>query len=371
MQTNLETLFDDLMNLCNNSDSFYYVDQFYAGDTYRVFSYRLASYTEFLQRNAVECRGHTFLKTEDGWQLACLPQSKFFNYGEISVWGDIDLSTIVMVQDKLDGSLISTVTPHKGCWFLKSKTSMTSQQAKDAGDWLYADESGFKAAIRKAVQDRYTVNMEWCSPSNTIVIVYDKPALTVLNARHMDTGEYMTYAEMVQRFGEEHVVKCWPSVENVDTFVSEVEEMTGIEGVIVYLKNGTVFKLKTSAYSFLHKTKDSINNPKALWEVCVSGASDDLRALFKDDPLAIERIAKMEALASKHYNHIDKRVTEFYQTNKHLDRKGYAILGQQELNKDGIFSLAMNAYIGKDVDVKGFMIKNYKSFGIVDFVTEE
>ena len=85
MQSNLDTLFEDLTALCSGEESsFYSVDHVRNGVTYRVFTYRLASYTEFQQRNAIECRGHTFrLDGENDWTLASLPMQKFWNYGEL------------------------------------------------------------------------------------------------------------------------------------------------------------------------------------------------------------------------------------------------------------------------------------------------
>lgn len=371
MQTNLSTLFEDLMHLCETNEAFYYVDQFFAGSMHRIFTYRLASYTDFQNRNAIECRGHTFVKTEDGWQLASLPMQKFFNYGEHVGWGtDLDLSQINMVMDKLDGSLISTVSPHPGSWYLKSKTSFNSAQAVAATELLRKQSQNeyhdFNAAISKAVRDGYTVNFEYVAPDNTIVIVYAEPKLVVLNARHMTTGEYMSHQEMVVRFGGENVVACHEIPSNPEAYIQEISQTTGIEGVIICFNNGLWVKLKTDAYCVLHKTKDVINNPRALWEACVLEGADDLRALFCNDALAVQRIIDMEERAAKHYNQIYRSITAFYEANKGLDRKSYAILGQEQLSASGTFSLAMNAYLGKEVDIKSFMIKNYKMFGITE-----
>lgn len=74
----------------------------------------------------------------------------------------------------------------------------------------------------------------------------------------------------------------------------------------------------------------------------------------------------MEEKASKTYSHIHRVVHSFYADNKNLERKDYAIKGQAELTKEGLFSLAMNLYLGKDADIKAFMVKNYKKFGISD-----
>lgn len=372
MNTNLDTLFADLMELCSKTDSFYFVDQTRNGRTYRVFTYRLASYTDFQNRNAIECRGHTFRQEGDKWVLVSLPMQKFFNYGEHLGWGtDMDLSKIVAVMDKLDGSLISTVTDFADdrgeLFFLKSKTSFTSQQAIDARKWLdHPSNAKFHAAVTSAVVWGYTVNFEWVSPDNQIVIGYPEPKLIVLNARRIDNGDYMSRDLMVTFFGEENIVKSFDIPADPHQFMVEAEQMKGIEGFIICFENGLWVKHKTEAYCVLHHLKDSINNDRRLWEACVNETADDLRALFHEDPISIAKIIDMEEKASNIYSHIHKTVYAFYADNKHLERKDYAIKGQAELSKEGIFSLAMNLYLGKEANIKEFMVKNFKKFGIRD-----
>lgn len=375
MENKFETLFDDLMALCESSESFYFSTQFdYAQVEYRVFTYRLASYTEFQLKGASECRGHTFRKDGDGWNLASLPMQKFFNYGEHLGWGtEMDLNTMELVMDKVDGSLISTVTDRTGSFFLKSKTSFTSQQAQDATAWLES-EKGDRVRMGSHTAHEalgYTVNYEWVSPENQIVIGYTEPRLIVLNARHNVTGDYMPREMLEALFGDNNLVKVMDIPKNPADFMVEAEKMTGIEGFVIRLKNGLWFKHKTEAYCILHHLKDSINNPKRLWEACVNETGDDLRALFKDDPISIEKIGAMEAKASVVYNHVHKSVNTFHNENKGLSRKDYAIKGQAELSKDGTFSLAMNLYIGREANVKEFLVKNYKSYGISDAEPEE
>lgn len=369
MQTNLETLFEDLTALCSGEESsFYSVDHVRNGVTYRVFTYRLASYTEFQQRNAIECRGHTFrLDGENDWTLASLPMQKFFNYGEHIGWGtDLNLSTITCIMDKADGSLISTVNDGDGGFFLKSKTSFTSQQAIDAQKLLNSDNN-LNSILATLNAKRFTVNMEYVAPDNQIVIGYDKPQLIVLNARHRVTGEYINEPIMEAMFGD-YLIKSFPIPANPAEFMVESEKMLGIEGFVIKLDNGLMFKHKTEAYCILHHLKDSINCARKLWEACITGTTDDLRALFKDDPISVARIIDMEEKASRIYNHVEVSVENFYKENKDLDRKSYAIKGQEILNKDGTFSLAMNLYIGRDSGVKNFLIKHYKSYGISDDV---
>lgn len=368
---NLTTLFDDLMTLCESTESFYYVDQTFLNNTYRVFSYRLASFTDFQHKNATECRGHTFLKTDNGWELVSLPMQKFWNWEEHLGWGEeIDLSGDIMIMDKLDGSLISTVYHDHNNPFpvLKSKTSFGSQQAQESTFWLSEQRgSKFFDAIQELIYDgRYTVNMEYTSPSNIIVLRYSEPKLTVLNARSLDDGHYMSYSDLIHHFGEENVVRTYEISGDRHHFISNVRNMEDdIEGFVVKNDSGKWFKLKTKKYSDLHKICSSIQNDRNLFEACVNEVADDVRAMFVNTP-HYQRIVDMEEKVSKIYNHIHKSVYDFYNENKHLDRKSYAILGMERLNGEGTFSLAMNLYLGKDCDINGFMIKHYRDYGISD-----
>ena len=78
---NHQVLFDNLMALTQN-EAFYYVDAVYGGKTYRIFNYRLASYSDFLLPDAFNARGTTFRLDDTGVELASLPPMKFFNLWE-------------------------------------------------------------------------------------------------------------------------------------------------------------------------------------------------------------------------------------------------------------------------------------------------
>lgn len=360
-------LYNDLMKLCEN-EAFYYVDQKVDSKVFRVFTYRLASYTEFCLPNALECRGHTFLMDGDtALALVSLPPAKFFNAYENPFVMDLDFSKSLIYMDKMDGSLISSVRDalSREGFRLKSKTSFTSSQAKDAEGWLNAHPSLIQFIFDQTVLNR-TVNMEWIAPNNRIVIGYAEPKLVILNVRDNKTGEtFYPYDFWHIESIRKYLVMYLTNLE-VQYSYEEILAMTGIEGFVVLFDDGRVCKVKTEAYCVLHKTKDSINNPKALFQACLYETSDDLRSLFHDDVLAMQQIEAMENLVRFNYNHRSAQLQKFYNDNKHLSRKDYAILGQTELKEAGTFSLAMNLYLGKDMGLKDWMMKNYREFGITD-----
>lgn len=381
MNTFQQTLYNDLMKLCEN-EAFYYVDQKVDGKVFRVFTYRLASYTEFCLPNALECRGHTFLMDGDTVvELVSLPPAKFFNAYENPMVMDLDFSQTKFAMDKMDGSLISSVKVDDG-FVLKSKTSFASSQAVAAMNLLKNMPSRIlHNFIELHTAKNRTVNLEYCAPDNRIVIGYTEPKLTILSVRCNETGrtwypydmirewfytldEWLDASKYFVDYNVNHPVSIDDRIGTYMTY-EEILAMTGIEGFVVVFKDGRVCKVKTEAYCVLHKTKDSINNPKALFQACLYETSDDLRSLFHDDELAMKQITAMETLVHTNFNHISSQLQKFYNENKLLDRKSYAILGQSTF-KDGTFSLAMNLYLGKDMGLKDWMMKEYRRFGITD-----
>src|SRR5262249_7665977 len=108
---------------------------------------------------------------------------------------------------------------------------------------------------------------------------------------------------------------------------------------------------------------------RRLFENVVNETTDDLRSLFADDSISLGMIKEMEDAVIPKLNHMMSIVEKYYDENKHLIRKDYAIKGQQELGS--FFSLGMTKYLGRPVNYKEFAIKNYKTFGIKDIELKE
>jgi T4 RnlA family RNA ligase len=158
----------------------------------------------------------------------------------------------------------------------------------------------------------------------------------------------------------------------LEEFVNSIPEMQEkIEGYVIVLKSGVTFKCKLLTYQALHKLKENVDHPRHLYELVVHEGHDDLRAAFPDDAYLMGKIDEMVERVKALYTDIKHNVNDFYEANKELDRKRYAILAQSTVKKP-FFGLAMNLYVGKSYSEKEFLIKNYKEFGIkdVDIVEE-
>ena len=364
-------LYTDLDNLVNSNETFFKQPYVLDGVNYIIFNYRLASYQDFCANNALECRGIMFEVDAIGQpvRLASFPPTKFFNLYENPFTMGLDLTGIEAIEHKVDGSLISTYI-HQNELRLKSKGSLTSDQALNAMNWLNQPEhSQYKEDLYSLAVNQYTVNLEWMSPDNRIVIGYESPQLTILNIRNNTTGEYHYLGNT-----KDWLDKINPKYINntVDTqgldlveFVNQIPDMVGIEGFVVRLKSGQSIKIKTKWYMSLHHTKDSINNPRRLFESVIDEGVDDLRAMFYDDPVAMDMINNMQTKVDHLYNHMVNSVESFYNENKHLERKNFAIKAQQEIDHL-YFSLVMSLYLGQVPTYKEYIKSKWKLLGLKD-----
>lgn len=361
------------MALVETNEAFYFADRELDTQTYRLFNYRLASYTNFLLPGAVESRGIMFNVTDpEAIELVSMPMEKFWNLNENPSTMNLDLSTVVSVELKADGSLISTYI-HNDKLRLKTKGSIESDQCIAAMEYLDEDENDeYKIALMNMTKMGYTVNAEWCAPDNRIVLGYMEPVLTVLNVRRMSDGEYVDIF-MPSAFNnpswnsirEHYIQSVDVKADTVSEFAAKIPDMVDIEGYVIRLASGQRVKVKTEWYLVQHRAKDSINSDRRLYEAVLAEATDDLRSMFHYDELICKRIGIMEEFVAKHYNHLVETVEMFYETNKKLERKEYAILGQKELTKM-FFGLAMSKYLGKSVDYKDFMTRHWKDYGLKD-----
>ena len=333
LQENISFEYKDFpVNLLNGTES--------PSLVYRVFCVRLATYAEFKLKNALESRGIMFLVDtilNEPIDLVCRPMEKFFNYKEnpYTIFNQDIISEIEYSQTKVDGSLISTYIDVQSNLRLKSKTSISSDISKDASRTLEKYPDLF-LDLNILTRNYWTVNLEYTSPNNRIILEYNTDSLTVLNARHRITGEYMEYKELKKYSGiKDHLVEINPSsfsdkilqgIQNKKTFddvLLELKTETDKEGYIIRVRNQFV-KIKNDWYCKKHKAKDSINSDRNLFELIINEEIDDYIPLFSDMPCTTNRINSFINYFVPLYNAMIDKMNTFYDAHKHEDKKVYA-----------------------------------------------
>ena len=353
-QKTIKAVFDNLMNLCSDdNNTFFFVDTTSSMQSkFRIFSYYIASYSEWLKPDALECRGVMFELDDNNnpIRIAARPPKKFFNLFENPFTEDIKDDQVGLAFKKEDGSLISSFID-KGELFLKSKGSLFSQQVLDAQKWLYDERrKPLLECLKWYAENSITINMEWVSPDNRVVLTYEEPRLIILNARHNITGEYIDLEDLVKdQTINQYIVDNHP-FETINELIKEVQELKDQEGYVVYNSKGAepVFKIKCPWYVHLHSIKSSVSSDKNLWEAVAEGVSDDIKALFETDKASLDRISKFESIYKKQFSFVYKTAIDIYNKLRGNSRKDYAIESQSILNEIGypqLFNIVMRLYL--------------------------
>lgn len=366
----VEILYDNLCNLIKANESFF-VKEFPLknGNKYRIFLYRLASYTDFLSEGALSARGTMFETTQNNElvRLVSYPMDKFFNYLENPLTTGIDLENPKQIMLKEDGSLVSTFIDINGELSFKTKSTPYSEHAISFKKIFAKLPNEFTSIVESITKRGYTINMEYCDPVYRIIIPHQMPRVVILNIRSIKDGSYLSLNDLLPE--EWQVLSYyWVSMHqeevngNIQDWVeNDVKNMEGIEGYVIQTNTDQLVKVKTEWYVSLHRAKEDITNPKRLFFCVVDESIDDLKVMFKEDNWVQSQINDMENKVSSIVKDTVKSIDRFYQENKDLDRRSYAIKGQKELQSN-IFSLAMIKYQKQEPDYKEFLKKNYKSF---------
>jgi len=359
------SLFDELMQLTTAYKAFYFKDHSRDNITYRVFNYRLVIYKEFLQPSALECRGTTFEINSDGdpISLVSFPFPKFFNLFENESTINVDLSTVVEVLNKVDGSMITTyLCDERLC--LKTKGSLDSEQACASEIWLNeAQNIHFLREIKTLESMGYTVIMEWCGPKNKIILNYDSPHLQVLGIRNRADGSFMNHDDVDSSTFPE-ILNKWVDViqvNDIDGFVNTIVDQTGIEGVVIRLNDNRRIKVKCNWYVSLHRAMECLNNMARLYVATIDGLTDDMLSLFVNDIDSTNLIIEMQEFVANIYSILNSITARFYEDNKNKERKEYAILAKNTLMPHE-FHIVMAMFNKKDYDIKEIMLKNWEIF---------
>lgn len=378
LNTFQQQLYTDLIKLSQENDDFFFKDFPLPNSSHiaRIFNYRLGSYSAFLKPGAMHCRGVMFEVDHIGNAVSLLskPMEKFFSDQENPMTIGLNYSedNIFYVSEKRDGSLISTYF-WQGALKLKSKGSTQSKEVAKATELLNSTEyADLKKALEQTELAGYTVDLEYTAPDNQIVLEYAIPQLKVISIQsreNFDVQAAFLPCQNTLGFGDlvPFQVEVF-KVSEFDKLVADLETAKKVEGLVVYLKagkNGTPqrVKIKAKSYLDLHLAQDNFNGASQaftttdnLVRCIVRECADDLKVMFAGNQNALDQIQAVEAKVIPNFNHWDATITKFIADNKDLARGDFAKKGQTELGK--FFNIAMQAYLGKPVDLVSFVCKN-------------
>ena len=235
-----------------------------------------------------------------------------------------------------------------------------------------------KRELEDLARQHYTINMEYTSPSNRIVIAYARPQLTILSIRSHLNGETLFASRLSSFLGEhkyhtllQYMVQFraapnhFPQKEFVESIRQEIEGEGYVVEIIPPDRSPYLIKIKTNKYLLLHQSKDSLNNPRSVFESVINEQSDDLRSLLHNDTSALKIISNMEERVRPIFNRMIQCIEQFYNQNKHLPRKEFALLVTNTPSIKIYMPLLMRLHSGQDPNYKQFALNHAKDlFGI-------
>lgn len=314
-----------------------------------------------------ECRGITFC-SETG-KLIRRPLHKFFNVGEKPECQSdlIDISKPHFVLEKLDGSMICPLkVSNRLIWGTKMGETEFSTLVED---FVKSNQNILEMADELLSKEVSPI-FEFTSLKNRVVIAYNSDNLTLLAARHMFSGNYLSRQELeaITSKYKTKLVKYYDSKFGINDLINHTKDLVNQEGFVISFENGQKFKIKADDYLRKHKCKDEIQFEKNILDIIFNEKLDDVLAdLSKEDAEKVKKYSDsvLHSVMEKivFVQHIVKDCKQ-----KNLSKKQVAL--EVVPNFKEYASLIFSGYDDKDIFtcVKKLVLSNLGSQSRVDSI---
>lgn len=303
-----------------------------------------------------ECRGLIFDNASG--DIIRRPYHKFFNYGERKETQRINLNQPHVILEKYDGSMIAP-------FILKGELHWgTKMGVTDVAKQVYPHINSFYRDFVKLCINQYkcTPIFEWCSNKQRIVLNNEKDRLILTGIRHMHTGVYFEYGDMLDMAAPYMIpVAEWLDTDADDQELAEyVHGLEGTEGFVIAFEDGYRVKMKSHWYVQLHKAKEAIQQDRNIVELIIEGRLDDVKANLGED----EKLHEFESKITKNIIDISRNISNFVLKARQDDvsRKDFAVNWTSDLDrytKSVCFSIWENPTYANALDtVKNVVMNN-------------
>ena len=345
--------------------------------TYRIFNYQLPKYSDFLKEGAMQCRGTMFRinNNDNSVELVSLPMDKFFGWGENPSTSNIKPEDIKEAYVKEDGSLLSTYVNVEGNLGLKSKSEPIFAHDSTVRDYFNSGNESLEAELLQVSKDGFTVDLEFVSLNNRVILEYKEPRLHILNVRNNQTGEYVDFRSLDFLSKYPYLQPYLVKTLNLEEFSdlgknNKFLTLPDIEGAVVRLQDGRLVKIKTEWYMSQHNYVNIQDFSKAgekLFMVVMNEATDELRSLLHyrnnspnfrlEEKLAL--IDKAETKILEAYNNFLNEIGDFMDKYGELEESEFVSKIKEELSPDKI-RILMPLKKGSVKSLRDSFIMNYQ-----------
>ena len=267
-----------------------------------------------------ECRGLIFNKRG---RLISRPFHKFFNIDELEETREenLDFSGAISME-KMDGSMVRPfrIQDFRSFESIRWGTRMGLTDQGMAAEIFAKKNPKYIWFADFCINRNITPIFEYIGPNNQIVLEYEKEDLILLNARHNNTGRYLSY-DMIKYLAKTFDI---PYVDHKDASspnIQSIRDLKDREGVVYRLKDDTFVKLKSTDYVFKHKSNDRVRFDRHIVQAIYSKTLDDMRANVTEPNQ--KRIDSVEAEWKDMVERLTKKLNTLFDPLKDIGNRKY------------------------------------------------
>jgi len=362
-----ELKLEKLDDIANNSDIFYYKDEYVKelDLNFRIYNYNLSDVDEFIKFGPLsfEMRGLTI--NLENPKLIFPSIHKIFNYKENILTTDYEFEDIE-IREKLDGSLIQPII-YKDKIIFKTKGTFNSYQAELANKLL--DDNLKKFILDMYYEYGYYPLFELVSPDNQIVVKYNDSKLVLIQLRNLWNLKYIPYYKLEQYANKYKIPYAkiqLLSNKSKNKLLELANTLIGIEGWVIQKtfneKYTDFIKLKTKWYLDLHHIMSPDNlMPHKVIEMILNEEIDDVLSQLAENSPKRKEIEDIIHKIGYYIKTIYNDIIETIQNNKELFKnnpKAFVDLVNNKDYKQIIFKHIRKDYLNQDEiidDIKKFI----------------
>ena len=307
---NLPT-YEECLEVCNRTGDmkFYKKELFYNKYKIVVFNYRFVDLNDFINNDALEYRGLTFVFNEDGTLYnRFLKLRKFFNLNENDSTQHINLldKKIKSIHNKEDGSLITFIKLPNETVLATTKMTFENDQSKVAQLRYENNVENIKPLIDYCLNNEIIPIFELTGPLNRLVLKYNETKLILLRLRCNKTGELLDFNTLPDNLINNISIATNENYNSLEEMVSLSETIEDKEGWVIVLENDLMLKIKTRWYYNLHRLlSDDIHRENTIIEIILDEKLDDIYSKLDEKDSEIKE--NIELIKNKVYSFIEEK----------------------------------------------------------------
>lgn len=252
--------------------------------------------------------------------------------------------------EKQDGSLIIPYLDSSNEIKFKTKFSFDNSIIDEVNLLIKKQKQTYKLFINELYKLNYQPLFEYISPTNKIVVDYNKSDLVLIAIRDMNDFSYIEFykynkiMDLINKYNISTTKINKMKNITLKEYYNQIKDLSGIEGFVVYTNKG-LFKLKTEWYMEKHRVANISLNDKKIRELIVNNKIDEID--FNNDDLLRERIKNLEIEYINLYNDFEEVLNKYKNINR-IDKE-IAIKISNEKLSGYIFQMIRNKYEVKNL----------------------